>query len=419
MCWDNVLRHHRRLGTAALPQQVAGETFVEKHLRWSQNITLCSLSEGAFTEPTVKQAVFLGAEPRYTCLEGDGYILTPANLSDHVFKAPCVTPKMEHAFATFNAEHEWKLVRFPSRQGQAGQNTINVTAWWLPAKDPKAPRIVVQHGNNVNFNDFTVQFFAYTLRSLGFACLLPNLRDHGTSGASLHGTVGWGWAYHLDLLGAWDYTVNDPDGLLGGKMGPSKVGILGMSMGGFAASIAFGKEPQIPGAWIDSGVFEPRDVLKFSIEQSLPSFLQFLATPALGPAWLFANRASGVSLDLRLPAQSLAADAKKKKKRPIAVTHGQQDTTVPPAETDQLLAFIDEHEDLYDARVRYLPDYSCGDNTHITMILWRPDTYRKMLCEFWTHVFTMPVSSCKLNTLPVFEETAETNSTVALPELHS
>ena len=58
--------------------------------------------------------------------------------------------------------------------------------------------------------------------------------------------------YHLDLLGAWDYAVADPDGLLGGELEEDQVGIMGFSKGGYGAAIAMGLEPRISACWIDS-----------------------------------------------------------------------------------------------------------------------------------------------------------------------
>jgi len=386
----------------------AGDEFVKKHLQWTTNLTMCETGDGEWTEPPWLAKKILGQKPKFNCRRGHGHLLTPANYSKAI-DFICAPPKMIKALAEFNAEAGWKLLEFPSRKGHHGQYHGKDAGWWLPVADPKAPRIVVQHGNNVNFNDNTVTVVAYLLRSMGFACLLPNFRDHGLSATSDHNSVGWGYDYHLDLLGAWDYTVKDPDGKLGGPMNKDKVGLLGFSMGGFVTSTSFGLEPGVPGAWIDSGVFEPSQTLGFIMGQNGIGFLQ-------GLAWYFAKKTAGVDLELWSPSKSLPGAFPVSKPRPIAVTQGQQDDTVPPFQSENLVKLINstnkgEHGKLYDLKEFYKPDYKClhsnpkkKNSTHCTMHLWKPDVYREKLCDFWTGVFGMSKEDCGIANLPKFEE---------------
>lgn len=360
-----------------LVAKAAGEEFVRKHLQWSANITTCETSEGEWTDPPILAEVLLGQQPVYKCLEGHGYMTTPANISA-VYDPLCMTDKFQTELADFNKDADWKLVSFPSRRGKHGQEDVTVTAWWLPVKQNKAPRIVVQHGNNVNFNDRTVQVVAYLLRSLGFACLLPNLRDHGTSGKSDHDSVGWGYDYYLDTLGAWDYAVKDPDGILGGSVDKNQVGLLGFSMGGFIVSTAFGFEPDVPGAWVDSGVFEPEQILTFKCGEAGIGFLS-------GLAWSFAKSYAAPDLLLRTPANTMVQPGCKE--RPLAVTQGASDTSVPPDQSQQLVKLVSG--ECYDVKEYYEPDYQCDWSFHCTMHLWKPHIYREKLCTFWTSVFGM------------------------------
>ena len=93
--------------------------------------------------------------------------------------------------------------------------------------------------------------------------LVSNLSDQCFSANSSTRTVEWGHAYPFDLLGAWDFAVNDPSGVLGGKRPPSQVGLLGLSMGAFLTASAFGLEPQVPAVWVDSPPFQPKIVFSF------------------------------------------------------------------------------------------------------------------------------------------------------------
>jgi len=46
------------------------------------------------------------------------------------------------------------MVYFPSRPGPHGEPAVNISAWWLPAPEGKAPRprIVAMHGLASNNN---------------------------------------------------------------------------------------------------------------------------------------------------------------------------------------------------------------------------------------------------------------------------
>ena len=74
---------------------------------------------------------------------------------------------------------------------------------------------------------------------------------------------------NLAISGAWDYAKDDPDGLLGGPMEASKVGLFGFSKGGFTALNAFGLEGQIPAVWVDGAPSEPKTVYGYGLRRFL------------------------------------------------------------------------------------------------------------------------------------------------------
>merc|ERR1712216_583543 len=138
---------------------------------------------------------------------------------------PCHDAKLVAHMDEFNSRHSWMYVTFPSAAPiTPGQQQLNLTGWWLPVDEafygPKSPKthnrtpvIVLQHGLNVNFNSRVSQVYAYLLRSIGFNTFMPNLRDHGSSAKSSHYRSNtWGYDYYLDLLGAWQFVVDDPQG---------------------------------------------------------------------------------------------------------------------------------------------------------------------------------------------------------------
>merc|ERR1712039_664900 len=83
---------------------------------------------------------------------------------------------------------------------------------------------------------------------------------------------------------------------------PDQVGILGQSMGGFVASTAFGLEPRVPALWVESGVYDPRDILLNAIAKNTGPlahlFFEF--------SWFLANRFAGVpDLCFKTPAKTV------------------------------------------------------------------------------------------------------------------
>ena len=175
-------------------------------------------------------------------------------------------------------------------------------AW--PATCLDSCRKCTKRGNN---NHCGVQMTCFLLRTMGFSCLAPSVRDFGLSGPSTHpNVVTWGYVpwpvnsldspgaqdYHLDLLGAWDYAVADPDDLLGGTLEEDQVGIMGFSKGGYGAAIAMGLEPRISAAWIDSAPLHGlRGVVHDYAKQYVGDFIGgLLAEPILWAAhWWSGN----------------------------------------------------------------------------------------------------------------------------------
>lgn len=338
------------------------------------------------------------------CDMGQGPLWTPSNLTAKMWFPSCTSTYLIEEMAEFNRKHPWELVSFPSRHGEAGQEDVTISAWWLPVSDREAPRIALIHGSGANFNDWSVQLPAYLLRSMGFAVLLPSLRDHGASGASNRGDqVTWGWAYHLDVLGSWDYLVGDPAGKLGGPLPPAKVGLHGVSMGAFAAAIAAGVEPTIPGMWLDTPVYEPRNLMLFELRRVVGALL---APWFVSAAWLVANHVAGVQLDHATPAKVIPSS--RQGPGAIVCTVGAvadlQDSAVPESETE-LLVHLLRSDAATSFRVLAYDKASvsrCGSANHLALAVWAPDAYRQKLCHFWTETFDKPQSYCMIEGLPRF-----------------
>jgi dienelactone hydrolase len=206
--------------------------------------------------------------------------------------------------------------------------------------------------------------------------------------------------YVGDLLGAWDYARNDPDGVLGGSLPASEVGLMGFSLGGFTTANAFGKEGEVPAAWIDGSLFRPDSVFDFAARQVMDSMgVGFLADLVLGAVWSaleYQAAGQGILWSQNLPEKNvpLGPDTQ----RPTYLVANTDDTTVPNAGPDsqfaKLLATFEAYPSKYDVVGTFLTSGECKDNDHCIDHLRAFDEYSSRLCNFWRPVFGLGVGTC-------------------------
>jgi len=217
------------------------------------------------------------------------------------------------------------------------------------------------------------------------------VRDYGVSGPSQHpNTLSWGYDYHLDLLGAWDYAVEDPEGILGAPLSPEKVGIMGFSKGALGAAIAFGLETRIPGAWIDSAPFSG---LKGMIDHTIRPYLGRITPIFVYPVWWSAKFFAETPLDYYDGLQLLANCTPPR--RQVAISQGIYDTDVPMYEGQHAISLLGGFKTCYALEVYTPPEY-CNTWTH-HMEMWEfPDSTRNQLCHFWGRTFRLDTSVCSV-----------------------
>lgn len=290
----------------------------------------------------------------------------------------------------FNNETGWKRVSLMSRPADSVVDA-KLDAWYLesPKGTKNSPTIVLQHGNNVNNNDHTVEVVGAMLRELDYNVLLPSLRNHGSSQQT--GVLTWAASEAYDLLGAWDYAVADPDGKLGGSKKPSEVALLGFSMGGYIAQVAFGLEPRIPGLLLDGAVFSAYTELEFNVKHALGSVGATIMMPS---AWFWTEHLAGADLDRLTPAKLLK---KRGDNRKIALVHGSDDVTVPFTEEEAREAFLKttDYEVVETWHPHTVPEAMSDDcSPHCELHLTYSDKYSAFACRFYAKVFNENVKKC-------------------------
>jgi len=226
-----------------------------------------------------------------------------------------------------------------------------------------------------------------------------NFRDHGYSDASSHGIDQWTDAYPFDVLGAWDYAVSDPEGLLGGSLPPSSVGVMAFSKGALVSAAAFGLEGRLRAAWLDAPAFRPEAVFSYKGRMVLSDMgLGFLADSIVPPVWENIEEEAlsrGVDLNRFLPENTLPLGPETR--RPIHVTANRDDATVPnvgpESQIDKMLGVLASHPGKYNT-TSHLWEGSCQGEAHGADHLREPSAYRLGLCVFWRSAFSLDEGAC-------------------------
>ena len=223
------------------------------------------------------------------------------------------TPAQFHVFdANFTnfdtapyAMPNFERVHLPSRTPG-----LMLAGWYIPG-DPHAPVVVVTHGLGSCKCGGGLLVVAGMLHRHGFNVLLYDLRNHGESDSD-GGRTAIGNKEYLDVLGAWDWLQTAKG------FPPQRIGLYGDSLGAGTTLIAFGEEPRVTAAMVDSPYFDIRQIIDERLIQN--HYPTFLAPGGL----LMARLVGGVDLLAHSPQEAITRDAG----RPIFVVHGTGDQSI-------------------------------------------------------------------------------------------
>lgn len=360
--------------------------------------------------------------PTYFCDRDSGPIITPNNVTRYLRwggvlppvgkktnaqleAQQCYPAALAYNMEAYNLNASWKWATYNSRADPEGKaTTVQLMGWAMKSAKGHAggaipPRIVIQHGTGANQNNRFAQNAAYELRAIGFDVLVNGFRNHGWSGKSPHDKTTWGWAYPLDVLGAFDYAVADPDGYFGGPVDPSRVALWGVSLGGLAIGAAFGMDKTIGAAFIDSGPSDPKTELRAQF-----AFLGPLADLLLPITWWGAKTVAGVDLGRYTPVSTLPCTTSPRV-RPVAVVASGLDTFVPVSEDIKTVTILATSPACYDVTKVWFPPVNCNGMYHGYEIILERDDYRIQMCNFFTKAFAMPggCDYCDMMSMPWYK----------------
>ena len=203
---------------------------------------------------------------------------------------------------------EFESVRFMSRRGD-----VTLDGWYLSGREGM-PTLIFCHGIEIGRTGDGLTELAATLNRRGFGVLQFDFRAHGLSEGK---RVSSGWHERMDVLGAYDY-------LLSRGVSPVQVGLLGISMGAAAASLAAAEEPGIRALVLDSPYASAAELImsETRFRTGLPKW--FAAIFVVGAVTL-AYFLFEIKTDDMRPERAVS-----KLDYPVLVIHGTDDARIPP-----------------------------------------------------------------------------------------
>ena len=232
------------------------------------------------------------------------------------FVAMQVTNSVRLEITSFPEEYDlpYENVEFFAR----GTN-IKLKGWYVPSLLPTERTIIITHGLNGNRSGNLE--LAKDLRNLNYNVLLYDIRGHGESeGERFNG----GFIERFDLLGAFDYIENLPTD-------PSKIGILGFSLGAGISLMAAGEENKIAAVVTDSAFADIADLVVQETERrtSLPKWI----VPSIIPGMTTATKLFyGIDIDDISPIKAIP-----KLDFPILLIHPIDDDRIPHSHSVRLM----------------------------------------------------------------------------------
>lgn len=251
----------------------------------------------------------------------------------------------------------YEEVSFPSRG-----TDIALKGWYIET-DPAAPVVVLTHGGAGEIPGSrrapSILIPAGILARNGFNVLVYDLRNYGDSGRD-NGRAAIGNKEFQDVLGAWDWLANVKG------FTPGRIGLYGISLGGGTTLIAFGQEPRVAAAFVDSPLSD--------LPRSMDAALERNGYPVLlrQPAIIMAKYVGGVDLLAHSPAEAILND----NGRPIYIVHGAADADISVEQTQALAALAKERE-------ANLTVWIPQDVGHVGAVFVLPEEYEQRLVGFF------------------------------------
>jgi len=248
---------------------------------------------------------------------------------------------------TFSSHVAFRKEHFASTKRVSFRSTDNleVRGFLLlpPDLEPgeRIPAIVNLHPNGYGqFYDYWDPFLHYLARS-GYAMLLVDLR----------GSAGYGRAFRTAQIGAWGTkTMDDVRAaarFIRGRpfVDPERVGVMGLSFGGYHAALALTKAPELFRTGVN--MMGPLD-RRPPFSDPYRSY-QIGATPEENPELY--DRVSPIT-----SVENITA--------PLLILHSDEDRNVPPEHTYRFIEALERHHKVFEAKIYPTEAHGLADPAH-------------------------------------------------------
>jgi len=245
-------------------------------------------------------------------------------------------------------------VTFPSRS-----EGVTISGWYQFV-DSEAPTVIITHGVGTNGKcKHEPLMVSSMLYKNGINTLSIDLQGYGNS-TVVDEYMKIGQTEYLDVIGAVDYLINNR------SVNENKIGVMGISLGGIAASIAFSEDQRISSIWLEAA---PSD-FQILVEDQLEG----LGFPKLlgGSAIRWVEVFIGINPN-EIPASNSALNAGE---RPMFLCHGYDDDLVPISHSQSLEKLALENN------VNVTSWYIEGAN-HVDSLWSHTEEYEEKLTNFF------------------------------------
>ncbi len=243
--------------------------------------------------------VFENNTPSDWDMDDDDWYLNYANGEERI--------QMRENMNVSEYQFPFEEVSFPSRH-----EGVMVSGWYQVA-DLDAPTVVIAHGVGTNGKcKHEPIMMSAMLYKNGINALSIDLQGYGNS-TIVDDYMKVGQTEYLDILGAVDYLIDNR------SVNDNKIGVLGISLGGLATSIAFSEDERISAMWLEAAPSSFQILVEDKLKEL--GFPTFLGDSAIRWAEVFMGTNPN-----EIPATNAALNAGE---RPIFLCHGYDDDLVP------------------------------------------------------------------------------------------
>ncbi|UJL47502.1 alpha/beta hydrolase [Virgibacillus sp. NKC19-16] len=228
----------------------------------------------------------------------------------------------EGGWREWNQNQDFEQIEMTSFDG------LNLQGYFLEAEEPTDKTVVLAHGYLGGASDMGL-YGQYYYEELGYNVFTADLRGHGDSEGDY---IGFGWHDRLDYADWIDLIIE--------KQGPdTEIVLHGVSMGAATVLMASGEDlpDNVKAIVADSPYSSVYDLFEYQLDRMfhLPAF------PVLPSTSLVTNMRAGYTLT-----EASALDQVQKTDIPILYIHGNADTFVPTAMTQELYENTNSEADL-------------------------------------------------------------------------